>query len=99
MRFVNFPLDDGLKVTYETATDQPMHPDFMIASRFIEVGMSDCSYGCKIYADPRSNVKVLAHNKTYGCDVTTEVVESWSKMQEDFEAGQARLDAYADSLV
>lgn len=58
-------------VTYETGVDEPIHPDFMVASRFIEVGMgNNCDYGCKIYADPRSNVKVLAHNRVYGCDVS-----------------------------
>lgn len=57
-------------VTYETGTDEPVHPDFMIASRFIEVEISDCECGCKIYADPRSNVKVLAHSAVYGCKKT-----------------------------
>lgn len=54
-------------VTYETGTDEPLHPDFMVAARFIEVAMSDCEYGCKIYADPMSRVNVLGHNPTYGC--------------------------------
>jgi hypothetical protein len=53
--------------TYETGVDEPLHPDFMVASRFIEVAMSDCEYGCKIYADPLSRVNVLGHAKVYGC--------------------------------
>jgi hypothetical protein len=57
--------------TYETGIDEPIHPDFMVASRFIEVGLGNmCDYGCKIYADPRSNVRVLAHYSIYGCNIT-----------------------------
>jgi hypothetical protein len=57
-------------VTYETGTDEQLHPDPVVASRFIEVAMSDCEYGCKIYADPMSRVNVLGHNGTYGCKKT-----------------------------
>lgn len=56
--------------TYETGTDEQLHPDPSVASRFIEVAMSDCYYGCKIYADPMSRVNVLGHNGTYGCKKT-----------------------------
>lgn len=55
--------------TYETGTNEALHPDPAVNSRFIEVAMSECYYGCKIYADPMSNVKVLGHNATYGCRV------------------------------
>jgi hypothetical protein len=58
------------EITYETGINEPIHPDFSIAIRFEEVAMSDCKYGCKIYADPRSRVRVLAHNRVYGCTVT-----------------------------
>lgn len=57
-------------VTWETGTDEPLHPDVYVASRFIEVAMSDCEYGCKIYADPMSRVNILGHNGTYGCKKT-----------------------------
>lgn len=56
--------------TYETGIDELLHPDQRVSSRFIEIAMSDCYYGCKIYADPLSNVTVLGHNATYGCRVT-----------------------------
>jgi hypothetical protein len=81
--------DQPIEPTYETGTDEPIHPDFMVASRFIEVAMSDCEYGCKIYADPRSNVKVLGHNKTYGCNVTS----SWIAYQNDVAMGESNVDA------
>ena len=65
----------SVKPTYETGIDEPIHPDFMVASRFIEVAMGNCAYGCKIYADPRSNVKVLAHNRVYGCTKDQKAIE------------------------
>lgn len=55
------------KVTYEVSHTEPVHPDPTVRSRFIEVAIGKCGFGCKIYADPRSNVKVLAHNSAYGC--------------------------------
>lgn len=58
-------------VTYETGTNEPLHPDPAIAARFIEVAMSNCEHGCKIYADPMSRVNVLGHNGTYGCKKTS----------------------------
>lgn len=61
--------------TYETGIDEAIHPDFMVSTRFIEIAMGDCVYGCKIYADPRSNVKVLAHNKVYGCTKDKAAIE------------------------
>lgn len=54
-------------ITYETGTAEPLHPDPSVASRMHEVAMSNCPYGCKIYADPLSRVRVLAHNRNYGC--------------------------------
>lgn len=53
--------------TYEVSGKEPLHPDQEIASRFREVELSNCEFGCKIYADPRSSVRVLAHNSAYGC--------------------------------
>jgi hypothetical protein len=55
-------------ITYEVNIGvEPLHPDSTIVWRFVEVAMSDCPFGCKIYADPMSAVKVLAHNPLYGC--------------------------------
>jgi hypothetical protein len=57
----------AIRITYEVSGTEPLHPDPMITARMREIALSDCEYGCKIYADPRSNVRVLAHNRTYGC--------------------------------
>jgi hypothetical protein len=56
--------------TYEVGVDEPPHPDRDIAQRFVEMAMSDCKYGCKIYADPYSEVRVLVHSAVYGCRKT-----------------------------
>lgn len=58
---------EDLPITYEVSHNEPMHPDPAIAMRFYEVAISTCEYGCKIYADPKSKVRVLAHNSNYGC--------------------------------
>lgn len=54
------------KYTYEVSHTEKLHPDLSVAA-MREVELSDCPLGCKIYADPRSNVRVLAHNSSYGC--------------------------------
>lgn len=56
-----------MDITYETSINEPIHPDMSVRIRMTEVALSDCEFGCKIYADPRSNLRVLAHNATYGC--------------------------------
>jgi hypothetical protein len=65
--------------TYEVGTDEPPHPEMDIAARFVEVAMSDCKYGCKIYADPYSEVRVLVHSAVYGCRKTMAVLEEERK--------------------
>jgi hypothetical protein len=60
--------------TYEVGIDEPAHPDQDIAMRFVEVAMSDCKYGCKIYADPYSEVRVLVHSRVYGCRQTMDAL-------------------------
>lgn len=56
------------QLTYEVGISEPLHPDPMVASRFVEIGIDNsCGFGCKIYADPMSSVLVLAHNSAYGC--------------------------------
>lgn len=70
--------------TYEVGTDEPAHPDMDIAQRFVEVAISDCRYGCKIYADPYSEVRVLVHSRVYGCRKTMDV------LAEDREDGKIR---------
>ena len=67
---------DELPVTYEVGIDEPIHKDPAIASRFTEIRISNnCEFGCKVYADPRSNVRVLAHNPMYGCRKTHDLIE------------------------
>lgn len=56
--------------TYEVGIDEMLHPDLNVAARMSEAEMGGCEYGCKIYADPQSSVRVLAHNQVYGCDKT-----------------------------
>lgn len=60
-------MDEKINVTYEVSINEPIHPDPQVASRFREVALGNCGYGCKIYADPLSAVRVLAHNSAYGC--------------------------------
>lgn len=56
------------EVTYEVGAMEPIHPDLRVASRFRESGLGNCGFGCKIYSDPMSDVTVLAHNRSYGCE-------------------------------
>lgn len=63
-------IDDATEITYEVGINEPLHPDINIALRMNEHAMSRCEFGCKIYKDPRSGVKVLAHNRIYGCTKT-----------------------------
>lgn len=53
--------------TYEVVNGEPIHPDQSIVRRLREVDLSDCEYGCKIYGDTRSKLRVLFHSRTYGC--------------------------------
>lgn len=55
------------RVTYEVGSIEDLHPDMGVASRLVEVAIGDCGFGCKIYADPLSSVRILAHNRAYGC--------------------------------
>lgn len=58
-------MDDN--ITYEVSGDEFLHPDLSIAMRMVESGIGNCGFGCKIYADPLSSVRVLGHNRSYGC--------------------------------
>lgn len=60
-------MSQPIQITYTVSCNEPIHPDPYIAMRMKEIAVSDCEYGCKIYADPKSAVRVLAHNSTYGC--------------------------------
>lgn len=55
------------KFTYEVSINTQPHPDQNVVHRLVEVALSDCEYGCKIYADPRSRVRILVHSAVYGC--------------------------------
>lgn len=60
-------MQPSLAVTYEVSTNEKPHPDDNVVRRLQEVALSDCAYGCKIYEDPRSNVRILIHSAVYGC--------------------------------
>lgn len=57
----------SLSVTYEVSINEKPHPDDTVVARLYEAALSDCPYGCKIYADPRSKVRILIHSAVYGC--------------------------------
>lgn len=57
-----------MQITYEVSGNEPLHPDPSVSARMYEIAIGPCEFGCKIYADPRSNVRVLAHNSAYGCN-------------------------------
>lgn len=65
--WVDFEGQSDQAVTYEVSYNEPLHPDPAVASRMYEYAIGKCGNGCKIYADPRSGVKVLAHNSNYNC--------------------------------
>jgi hypothetical protein len=56
-----------MHITYTTSHNELIHPDPTVRARMYEIAISSCEYGCKIYADPNSSVRVLAHNSNYGC--------------------------------
>ena len=55
--------------TYAVGVGEQLHPDLGVVARMREAGFGDCRFGCKVYADPRSSVRVLGHNSNYGCTV------------------------------
>ena len=57
-----------MQITYEVSGNEPLHPDPSVCNRMYEASIGPCEFGCKVYADPRSNVRVLAHNRAYGCN-------------------------------
>lgn len=62
----DFTMDTDI-VTYVVSHDELLHPDPTVTARLREVALSNCPNGCKIYADPLSAVRILAHNSNYGC--------------------------------
>lgn len=61
------PKKESIRITYEVSGSEAIHPDLDVVLRMEEIGISNCGYGCKVYADPRSNLRVLSHNSAYGC--------------------------------
>lgn len=59
----------------ETGINQLSHPHPSVRSRLVEIAISDCPHGCKIYQDPKSKITVLHHNGTYGCRMTRVAIE------------------------
>jgi hypothetical protein len=60
-------MQSTLVPTYEASINERPHPDDTVVRRLQEATLSDCAYGCKVYADPRSNYTVLVHSAIYGC--------------------------------
>jgi hypothetical protein len=56
--------------TYEVGIDEAPHPDRDVVARFVEIATSHCKYGCKIYADPYSEIRALVHSSVFGCKRT-----------------------------
>lgn len=42
-------------------------PSPVIDARGARQWCAHCPLGCKVYADPKSGVRVKAHNANYGC--------------------------------
>lgn len=66
--------------TYEVGVDEAPHPDRDVVARFVEIAVSHCKYGCKIYADPYSEIRALVHSSVFGCrrtvaDINDEIGE------------------------
>lgn len=53
--------------TWTVSHNEPLHPDPTVVVRMREVAIGPCPMGCKIYADPLSNARVLGHNSNYNC--------------------------------
>jgi hypothetical protein len=71
--------------TYEVGIDEAPHPDVDVAERFVEICVSHCKYGCKIYADPYSEIRVLVHSAFFGCRRT--VAEINKREEGDIRVG------------
>lgn len=67
--------------TYEVGTDEAPHPNKAVAQRFVELVQSDCPYGCKIYADPYSEIRALVHSAVYGCRRTVAAINADSDIR------------------
>lgn len=52
----------------EVSTNEPIDNEVSATMDYIEVELSDCEYGCKIYENQKTGERVLAHNSTYGCN-------------------------------
>ena len=71
--------------TYEVGIDEAPHPDTDVVARFVEICVSDCEYGCKIYADPYSEIRALVHSQFYRCRRT--VADINDKLEGDVSVG------------
>lgn len=85
--------------TYEVGIDEPAHPDRDIAMRFVEVAISDCKYGCKIYADPYSEVRVLVHSGVYGCRKTMAMLAEERKDGKIRPGDTVEFDDFDDPII
>ncbi len=84
--------------TYEVGIDEAPHPDRDVVARFVEICTSHCKYGCKIYADPYSEIRALVHSSVFGCKRTVEEINS--REEGDIHVGDTvAFASIADPLV
>jgi hypothetical protein len=84
--------------TYEVGVDEAPHPDRDIVARFVEVCVSHCRYGCKIYADPYSEIRALVHSSVFGCRRT--VADINDREDGDIHVGDTvTFASFSDPLV
>lgn len=51
----------------EVSVHEPIDHDTKASMNYVEVELSNCEFGCKIYENKVTGERVLAHNSTYGC--------------------------------
>lgn len=84
--------------TYEVGIDEAPHPDRDVVARFVEVCVSECKYGCKIYADPYSEIRALVHSSVFGCRRT--VADINDREEGDIHVGDTvAFASLADPLI
>lgn len=84
--------------TYEVGVDEAPHPDNDVVARFVEIATSHCKYGCKIYADPYSEIRALVHSSVFGCRRT--IAEINTREADEVRVGDTvSFASFADPLV
>jgi hypothetical protein len=66
----------SINTAIEVGINELTHPNPRIRARLVEIGISDCQYGCKYYFDAVTETTVLKHHATYGCKRTKAIIAS-----------------------